>query len=165
MPDLEPVAQLQGVDRYCQKGEGVPEDAARLRLLIGTHYLPTPTIRLSARTPDGERIAVGRLPGGRTQGHVMVPVRRVGRGDGHATVCLRITSAIESVLYGVGGRVRFEWLRSPAESWWARLPVVADSFSFGKANPIGSALFPVVALLCLLLVVAAARLAIRELRR
>lgn len=164
VPEAEPVVQLRGVDRHCQKPEGVPSDAARLRLLIGTHGLPTPTIRLAARTRDGRLVATGRLSGGREQGHVLIPVRQVAEADADR-VCLSITSANESVLYGAGGRVRLEWLRASEESWWGRLPTVAQSFAYAKVNPLGVALLPAVVLLSLVLMALAGRLALRELRR
>lgn len=164
VPELEPAVQLRGVDRYCQKGEGVPSDAARLRLLIGTHRLPTPTIRVAARARGGRLIATGHLSAGRKQGHVLIPVEHVARGNANR-VCVSITSVVESVLYGAGGRIRLEWLRAPAETWWERAPVVAQSFAYGKANPFGVALLPLVALLSLLLMGLACRVALRELRR
>jgi len=50
-------------------------------------------------------------------------------------------------------------------AWWGRLPTVAQSFAYAKANPLGVALLPAVVLLSLVLMALAGRLALRELRR
>ena len=101
------------------------------------------------RTAAGETITDGSLPFGQREGHVRIPVRPVENTRGALRVCVSVAGQGRTVLYGAGGRLRFEWLRDGQESWFALLPEVAHRFGLGKANPFGGFLIVVAGLILL----------------
>ncbi|MBN1528509.1 MAG: hypothetical protein JW895_05580 [Thermoleophilaceae bacterium] len=161
--ELEPVAQVEGDGRRCQRGVTLPADTSSVRLLLGTYGRPTPTVVVRA-TDRGRTITQGTLRGGGREGHVTVPVAPVDAQTRARRVCVEVRGSGPTVLYGSSGTVRLEFLRPGSETWLDILPVVARRFGYGKANPFGSALVFVAGLLLLLAWVAAGRLLIRELR-
>ena len=161
-PEFGPVTELRGADRHCQDGELVPADTAALRVLVGTHRRPTPELRVRVTAPDGETVSSGRLPGGRPQGRVKIPIEEVESTTGGLEVCIATGPGGRTVLYGRGDRVRLSWLRPGSESRLAMLPTVAHRFGLAKLNPFGSWLLAVVALLAIAACFVAVRLVLRE---
>jgi hypothetical protein len=159
---LEEVATVRGIDRRCQDGEVVPRDAAALRLLVGTYGRPAPGLRVSVRGPAGETVTKGFRPPGGREGTVDVPVARVKRTSGGNRVCITVFGEPRIVLYGSGGRLHLEWMRPGSGSWFSLLPTIAHRFGLAKANPFGSLLLPLAALILLAAWAAAARLVLRE---
>ena len=164
-PEFGPVIELRGADRHCQEGELVARDSAALRLLVGTHGPPTPALSVRVTGPGGELLTSGRLPAGRPQGRVVIPVDRVERTTQGLTVCVATGPGGRTVLYGRGDDVRFSWLRPGSESRLAMLSTVGHRFGLAKANPFGPWLLAVVVLLLALAWFAALRLTVRELER
>ena len=162
--ELEPVAEVEGEGRRCQRGVVLPPDTSSVRLLLGTYGRPAPTV--AVRATDGARtVTSGTLPGGGREGHVTVPLTPAIESETSASrVCVRVEGSGPTVLYGSGGTVRLEWLRPGSGSWLDLLPVVARRFGYAKANPFGSGLLVAAGLLLLLAWVAAGRLLLRELR-
>jgi hypothetical protein len=161
--ELGPVTEVEGTGARCQRGVTLPADTAGVRLLLGTYGRPTPTVVVRA-TGRGRTITQGTLRGGGREGHVTVPITPVRSETRAGRVCVRIEGSGPTVLYGSGGIVRLEFLRPGSESWLDLLPVVARRFGYGKANPFGSALILVAALVLLAAWLAAGRLLVRELR-
>jgi hypothetical protein len=162
-----PVVELKGSGSRCEEHQVIPADTGALRLLVGTYHRPMPEVRVSVRSGGGA-IASGTLPAGGREGHVRIPVDRVGRLVDDAEVCVAIRAADrrrQTVLYGSGDQLRFEWLRPESESWFELVPTLAHRF--GLAKPFLSGAW-VLALAGLLLAAAwalALRLVVRELGR
>ena len=163
VPEIEEAVKLKrGGGRHCQDGETIPRDAAALRLLIGTYGRPVPKSSVSARRANGGQVTAGERPAGGSEGHVDIPVKRVEVSASGVRVCVRVSGSGRSVLYGAGGRVRFEWMRPGSESWFALLPTITHRFGLGRANLAGSLLLPFVGLLLLAAWAVAIRLVLRE---
>jgi hypothetical protein len=163
VPEVAEVVKRGGSWQRCQDGETVPKDAARLRLLVGTYGRPTPELRVVARGPDRERVTSGSLPPGGHEGHVEIPVRRVGETQTDVRVCVSVSGSGRTMLYGAGEGLRLEWLRAGSESWFSLVPTVSHRFGLGKANPFGSWLLALGGLVLVAVSVATARLVLREL--
>jgi hypothetical protein len=161
--ELEPVGTIQGSGERCQSGLVLPADTDAVRLLLGTYGEPTPRVSVRA-TKGSEEVTSGSIPAGGHEGHLDVPLRRVDAETGGVTVCVDIEGSERTVLYGLAGTVRLEWLRPGSESWFDLLPVVARRFGYGKANPFGSWLIVVAGLMLALAWFLAGRVLLRELR-
>jgi hypothetical protein len=151
----------------CQADQVIPADAAALRLLVGTYERPTPEFRVSVRA-EGDAIAAGRLPAGRPEGHVVVPIEPVDETRANVDVCVEARagrSDRRTVLYGTPNQIRLEWLRQGDESWLELLPTVAHRFGLGKPFVSGAWVLGLAAVLLGLAWVLALRLALRELGR
>ena len=70
-----------------------------------------------------------------------------------------------TVLYGMPGQVRFEWLRAGEESWLELLPTVAHRFGLGKPFLSGAWVLGLAAVLLAAAWAVALRTTVRELRR
>jgi hypothetical protein len=167
VPEVGEVVKRRGTWRKCQGPEIVPKDAAKLRLLVGTYGRPTPELRVTARARGRGIVTSGVLPAGGREGHVDIPVRRVGEAQVGDRVCVSVRgrSRARTVLYGAAGRLRLDWFREGSESWFELLPTIAHRFGLAKANPVGPFLLPLAALILLVGWVATARLVLRELGR
>ncbi len=161
--EVGPVKDINGDGVLCQRDTPLPADTDRVRILLGTSGRPTPRVVVTA-TSEGRRVLAGSLPGGGSQGHVVVPLRPVNRVARTARVCVRIEGSGQTILFGSHGLVRLEWLRPGSETWLDRLPTVARRFGYGKANAFGAWLLPIAALVLLLAWLLAGRLLLRELR-
>jgi hypothetical protein len=162
VPEVEEVVRLVGDDRHCQEGETIPGDSAAMRILIGTNGRPAPELGVTIAARGGRAISAGRLAAGTPEGRVEIPIRAVEDTTPAARVCVARRGPGRTVLYGGGGRVRLEWVRSGEESWLALLPTVAHRFSLGRADFLGPLLLPFVALLLLASWWAAIRTVVRE---
>jgi hypothetical protein len=140
VPEHAQVLTISGAGSHCQAGQLVPAEAAFLRLLIGTFGEPTPELGVSVRS-GGQAVASTRLPAGRSEGHVLLPVGPFDERHENAEVCISVRGVGDdrrSVLYGALGQVRLEWLRAGRESWLDILPTVAHRFGLGKPFLSGS---------------------------
>jgi hypothetical protein len=167
VPEFGPVVTIEGRGEYCQEGEIVPGDAAALRLLVGTYREPTPPVAVTIRR-EGRQVSRGALPGGREEGHQVIPVTTVEDTTAGATVCVRVGEAGEgrrTVLFGTLEQVRFEWLRPGSESWLEVLPTIAHRFGLGKPLVSGWWLLAGALLLLAAAWAMALRLLVRELAR
>jgi hypothetical protein len=163
VPEIEEAVELgRGGGSHCQDGETIPGNSAALRLLIGTYGRPVPELGVSARRMGGDRVTAGERPGGGSAGRIDIPVERVEDAVSGVRVCVRAGGPGRSVLYGAGGRVRFEWMRPGSESWFELLPTIAHRFGLGRASLAGSLLLPFVALLLLAAWAATIRVVLRE---
>lgn len=165
----------------CQPLAGLPGDAARVQLTVGSYGKPLPPLALRFLDAQGRTAAEGFLPGGGHEGVVTVGVRH-RRGAGEAVEgCLRVgrgpgpvalggegvpVSALSQRVDGQPqpGRISLVYLRSRSESWWQLLPTLAERFALGKAPFFGVWLLPLAALALLGAWAAAVRLLARELR-
>ncbi len=154
-------AELKRGGRVCQAGEIIPEDAGRLRLLVGTFGKPVPELRVTVTGPDGP-LTSGRLAAGAKEGHVEIPLRRVAQTTPGSEVCIRVGPQ-RTVLYGQPPRLRLDWLREGSESWLAMIPTVAHRFALGKASLFGSLWLLAIGLVVLVALAAAIRVLLREL--
>src|SRR5215211_7535052 len=98
--EIAQAAQLRPGERHCQRGETVPKDAARLRLLVGTYGKPVPELRVTVRDPDGRLVTRGRLPAGAREGHVVIPLHEVRQTTAGTEVCIQQADGRPLVLYG-----------------------------------------------------------------
>lgn len=162
VPEYGPVTELRGAAQHCQEGELVPGDSGALDLLVGTHGRPTPEISVDVTAPGRGLVSRGRLPAGKREGRVVIPIERIDKSLPGASVCIRTGPGARTVLYGRGDRVRLAWLRPGSESRVALLPTIAHRFGMAKLNPFGPWLLAVVALLVALTWFLALRLVLRE---
>jgi hypothetical protein len=163
VPESEESVKLRGGGVHCEEGQIVPKDAAALRLLVGTYGRPVPAIEVTARA-NGRTVTRGALPAGQAEGPVRVALRDVPRTTGGTRVCVRVGKSGRTVLYGLAGHVRLEWLRPGRESWLGVLGPVAHRFGLAKANPFGDFLLVFAALILAAAWALTARLVLRELR-
>ena len=143
----EPVfaAVVPGGATVCQSSEGIPKDADRLRVLVGTYGASLPPLTLSVDGP-GTHIR-GRRAGGGPEGHVFIPIPRTERPAGNLIVCLnnggvrRIAIAGEAIQpvaridgrRGADGRLRLAWYRPGDENWFQLAGTVLHRFGYGNA--------------------------------
>jgi len=155
------IARLPPAARACQRNEGVPADAARLRLLVGTFGRPLPTLRISLLAFNAPPLSA-TLRGGGKEGHVSLPIPTARDATPRTTICIENAGDHPVALFGgasadplrvagraTPGRARFEWLREGRESWIALAPTLARRIGYAKENPFGRALLPLAAILVL----------------
>jgi hypothetical protein len=153
----------------CQSGERLPRGTSAVRLRVFAFLGPRVTVRLLAR---GRVIAAGERGSGWTGGVVTVPVQPLVRTVAGVTVCFTLfvngseydgfrgapaTGALAA--YGsdgaLHGRVRVEYLRPGASSWWSLARAVVRRAGLGRgwpgraSAPLALALMGCVALLCI----------------
>jgi hypothetical protein len=172
-------AAVPGGGLVCQPVPGLPRDAARVQLLIGTYGHPVPNLQVRFLDAAGGDVAAGQLPAGAREGPVSIALTHQPRSPAATEMCLRVEGALPVVLGGEGGpitsytelvnghrqpgRISLIYFRSGDESWWQLLPTLARRFGLGKASFFGEWTLPVLALLLLGVWVATARLLTREL--
>jgi hypothetical protein len=172
-------ATVPGGGLVCQPLNVLPEDAARVQLLIGTYGHPVPDLRIRFLGAGNAEVAAGQLPAGGSEGLVTVPLVHRPNPPAAQRACLRIGGSSPVVIGGEAGpvdpgaeqvegrqqpgRISLSYLRSGSESWWQLLPTLAHRFGLGKASLFGDWTLPVAALLLLGVWVGAVRLLVREL--
>ena len=131
----------------------IPGGAGALRLRV-TAVRGQPTILAITATRYDEAVTAGEVATPASGGHVVARVRQVPRSIGQTRVCIRNYGNAPINLDGgkrrVAGTERFvrlEWLRADRESWIRLLPIIAKRFAWGKANPFGTLLLPMVVFL------------------
>ena len=146
-----------------------------MRLSLETVIGPRVSVRVSER---GRLLASGRQIAGWAAGSVTVPVKPLARAAPDATVCFTVGRSYKpisllgdqtpparaAVAYGkpLAGRVRIEYLRPGARSWWSLASSVATHMGLGHAG--SGATIPVLAgALALAVVALAVWLALRDL--
>lgn len=172
-------ATVAGRGVLCQPGVSLPDDAARVQLLVGTYGRPVPDLRIAFLGATGTEVATGHLPMGAQEGYVTIPLVRTRGAVGASSMCLRVGDSARIVLGGEGGafgansemvdghaqsgRITLLYLRQGSESWWELLPELTRRFGLGKASFFGGWTLPVVALLLAGVWADAMRLLLREL--
>jgi hypothetical protein len=130
----------------CQSGENIPRGTAAIRMSIvmAIGGALTLDVRAGSRT-----ITTGSVPAGWRGFVVTIPVKRVRRAATEARVCVTLsptsepagiiganTSAITAATVNgrhAPGRLRIEYLRPAAASWWSMLVPVARRMGLGRA--------------------------------
>jgi hypothetical protein len=173
------VATVPGGQTLCQPQMILPDDAQRVKVLVGTYGLPVPSLAVSFQDAGGRMLTSGRLIAGARQGEVTIPIGYPHGGTVVGTLCVHVGAAAKVALGGdvfspgpsseqvagkpQGGRIAVTYLRPGSESWWQLLPTLSRRFAFGKASFFGDWTLPVAAIVLLGLWVAVARLLVREL--
>lgn len=174
-------ATAPGGGLLCQPIATLPDDAARVRLLIGTYGRPVPALHLRFLSPAGAEVASGQLLAGARQGYVTIPLRHLSGAHVATSACLRVGGSSPVALGGesspvvtassvrVNGRpqtgtISLFYLRRGSESWWQLLPTLSRRFGLGKASFFGAWTLPLAALMLIGVWVASIRLLARELR-
>lgn len=173
-------ATVPGGGVICQPLLSLPDQAAAVRLLVGTYGRPLPSLGLRVTDAAGRTVAVGSLAGGGKQGYVTIPMSRPGRTSGSATACLHVTGNSQVAVGGQGekidkysesvngkpqpGVISLIYLRGASQTWWQLLPDLSRRFGLGKASFLGTWALPVMFLLVVAIWVGALRLLARELR-
>ena len=163
----------------CQSVTGLPQDAARVRLQIGSYGTPLPPLDARFLTSNGDRVASGHIARGATEGEVTIPLRHVPQASGASIFCLHSHGSGRLAVGGeylppgpwlarVNGRpqlgpVSLFYLRDAPESWWQMLGLLARRFHFGKAPFFDTWTLPLLAVLLLGVWIATVRLLVREL--
>jgi hypothetical protein len=138
-------AVVPGGQTVCQSGEGLPKDADRLRILVGTYGASMPPLGVSIDGPGAH--LRGRRPGGGPEGYVFIPIPRTDKPAGGLRVCVRnggarrIAIAGEAVQpvalldggRGTSGRLRLAWYRPGDENWFQLAGTVLHRFGYGNA--------------------------------
>jgi hypothetical protein len=155
--DADPVAFLHDAisgngTTVCQNAELVPDDAAAVRIFVGTYQRPGARIDVRASIA-GNVIARGALLPGWPQGAVTIPIRRVAPGNAGAHVCFRFGHGPRTRIIGTkgaapftefdgrgaGGRMRIVYLRAGEESLagLAVDGVIARRYGYGAPDLLG----------------------------
>lgn len=169
---------LKGAHRVCQGDELIPAGTTAIRVSAVHDGTPAPMMAAAVlREPTLTTIAAGSAPSSLSEATI-VPVHPAVARETAGRVCLRFRThgqAAAISFYGVsaeealgaadggaplGGRVRFEYLRSGAESWWSFAPTVVERIGRGHAWS-GSSVALVAGLLTLLSISLAAWLLVR----
>jgi hypothetical protein len=173
------VATVPAGGVLCQSVLGVPADAARTQMVIGTYGRPVPALRMRFLNSAGAEVAFGSLPAGAHEGPVRIPLRHVPRASGATRACLRIGASAHVAIGGEQvpaspgsasvngvpqpGQVSLLYMRAGRESWWELLGALARRFGLGKAPFFGTWTLPLIAVLLLGVWIGTARLLVREL--
>jgi len=144
----------------CQSGEGIPADADRVKVLVGTYGSRLPPVTLTALGKGGRLVA--RYPGGGPEGFMTIPVRRTKRAVEGLTICLQNEGARRIAIAGeaipppatigkrpADGRFRLAWYRPGRENWLQLTGTVLHRFGYGNAPWFGGWLLVLVALMLL----------------
>jgi hypothetical protein len=174
------VATVPGGGDVCEPVSGLPDDAARARVLVGSFDRPVPALGLRFTNARGRTVAAGTFPGGTKQGFVDIPITRSDAAGTETKACLHVAGHNAVAIGGraaeagpgsevVDGKpeaanISLVYLRRGSESWWQLLPTLAHRFARGKTGFFGTWTLVVVALVMLAVWAAAVRLLIRELR-
>jgi hypothetical protein len=180
--DLTPngafVVRLTSGQQACQDQELLPADTAALQMTIGTYGRPGPALSVVVTGPHGHPLTEGALRTGWRQGVVRIPVARVTRATGNASVCLRnggpwpltLAGDVPDPGYsltvahknGDSVRLRVDYMRPGRESWLALAPTVVHRFTIGKSDLVRDWAWVAVLALMLFAVALAATTIVRE---
>ena len=160
------VAEMRAPGTLCQDA-AIPQDAASLRILIGTYGQPGPELELAIRR-GGRTIAGGSKAAGWVEGHLVIPIEGRDRAAEGDEVCIRALgrgrlafagfSASGDAALSIDGRrqaaqMRLEYLRAGEESWLDLVPDIDRRYRQAKADVLDSALaLPVTGLLILIVI-------------
>lgn len=173
-------ATVPGGGAICQTASSLPDEAAAVRLLVGTYGRPLPPLGLRITNAAGRTVAVGNLASGGKQGFVTIPLSRPARTDGSVIACLRVGGSSKVAIGGqsapisagselVNGKpepgvISLLYLHGASQTWWQLLPELSKRFGLGKASFFGTWTLPVLVLILVAVWTAALRLLARELR-
>jgi len=172
------VAVVPGGQALCQSQMILPEDAARVQMLIGTYGPPAPALAVSFLEGSGHVLTSGRLAAGARQGEVTVPLAYPHGATTSGTLCVRVDGLRKVALAGdistpgpaseqiegkpQPGRIAITYLRPGRESWWQLLPTLSRRFGLGKASFFDDWTLAAAALVLLCLWIVVGRLLLRE---
>jgi hypothetical protein len=166
----------------CQGATVLPDDAARMNILIGTNGKRMPRIAIDFKTADGRTVTRGVVRAGTAPiaAGVTVALRYPHGPSTAGTFCLHVggTHVMEFGGYGYGdaasattingrpqpGRISIDYTRRGRESWWELLGTLDSRFGLGKSTIFGDWTLPVLALAALALWIGVVRFLLRELR-
>src|SRR5450759_5316845 len=80
-------ASVPGGGVVCQPASPLPQDAARVQLLVGTYGRPVPELSIRFLGASGEAVATGILPAGAHEGTVTIPLTHVRAAAASTSVC------------------------------------------------------------------------------
>jgi len=140
--------------RFCQRGELLPAGTAALRLSL--RAAGGPAVQVAA-TRAGRTLARGTHAGGWRGAGVTVALRPAAQRDARVAVCVTLAGGGPVAVLGSGGRMRISYLRAGRESWLALAPTLAERAAPG----LGTDGTPI-AVVCLLLMLGAVAVALRE---
>ena len=152
-------AIVPGGGVVCQPIQGLPYDAARARILIGTYGRALPPVGLRFLDASGATVATSFVAGGR-QGYVTFPLTRVPGAGAATKACLHVGGGYHDAIGGNGAgldagselvdgrpqpaRITIFYVRRGSESWWQLLPVLDLRFGLAKAPWFGRWTLPAV---------------------
>jgi hypothetical protein len=137
-----PIAEVSGAYQACQAHEELPRGTSAIRLSL--EALLGPRVRL--RVLRGRReLTGGEQAAGWSRQAVTIPVEALPQAATDVSVCFALTPKDETVrIKGVrargrhgaaaNSRIRIEYLRPGARSWWALAPSVLRRAAFGHAT-------------------------------
>lgn len=156
----------------------LPGDAGRLKLLIAAEGHPLPAISAAFHRAGGGVVTSGKLPAGRAEGFVLLPLRHPHGPSTSGTLCLHIDGHRQITIGGqpttpgpssarLDGKAQplnltLVYIRGGPESWWQLLPTLAQRLGYGKAAFFGTWTLPFAAVLLLGVWIATIRLLFRE---
>ena len=172
-------AVVPGGGVLCQPVSPLPDDARRVRLLIGTYGRPVPDLSIRFTSATGVSVAHGELAAGAREGYVTIPIARATPPGPASTICLHIGGSARVAIGGErapttadservngtldAGDIGLLYLRAGNETWWQLFPVLSQRFGFGKATFFGAWTLPAVVIVMVGVWAAAVRLLAREL--
>jgi hypothetical protein len=134
---------LRGGHRLCQGGELLPADTTTVELTATAGGSSRPALAVEALDASTHaRVAAGIAARWRDES-ALVPLRPVPARDRPVRVCVRLCAPVVGAaaqLFGapaerpdsatddgeaVGGRIRLDYLRAGAQTWWSFAPTVA----------------------------------------
>ncbi len=144
---VEPAGTITQRTSACQPGEVLPRGTSAVRLRVFAFLGPRVTLEA---LQDGRVIARGERAAGWTGGAVTVPIEPLATARAGVELCFTIfldgdesnflTGELEAGALAAHGRgwppssrLRVEYLRSAASSWWSLVPQVARRMGLGRA--------------------------------
>lgn len=140
------LASYEGSVDVCQGNEAIPQGASAVRVAL--EAIVGPPVVVTVRAHD-HLVTRGARGSGWTGGEVTVPLGRVPRATGDATLCLAIGRSREvitmlgafsarpaRVIAGGSsppGRIRVEYLAAGSRSWWSLALSVTRRIGLGRA--------------------------------
>jgi hypothetical protein len=178
-PAANQIAAVSGGQVLCMHSTVLPDDAARMFILIGSYGKPLPRIAVDFKTATGRTVATGLLRAGAapSQAGNSIPLHYPHGPSTVGTLCLHVGGHGPLVFYGLtgagvttvngqaqAGSPSILYYRRGRESWWQLLGALDFRFGLGKAAIFGDWTLPAVALAVLALWFGVARVLVRELR-
>jgi hypothetical protein len=131
----------------CQADEVLPAGTSTIRLTLWASA--GPRLKLSALSGAGV-LTTGTVGPGWTSGAISVPVRAVARTSSHVRICFSLGQSPDNILVigsrtsadlaakssdgsALPGRIKIEYLRPAAGSWWSVSRAVARRMGLARA--------------------------------
>jgi hypothetical protein len=147
VPEEGVIASIAGDTRACQADEALPRAISAIRLSLQATIGPRITVEALA---GGAALTHGTRGSGWTAGAVTVPVSAPEHSVEDATICYTLgptrgpveaygeeapaaVALYSSAGQAFAGRMKIEYLRPGASSWWSRIRSIARRMGFGHA--------------------------------